>query len=97
MTVINVLYLCGNKKPGGTKLSDCGILTVMAASTPKLNPLRPAGFLLLTMGWILVLSAVVLLKQETARGGFVVAGMAVEALGLVLTVRSHVAPKPERN
>jgi len=49
------------------------------------------------MGWILVLSAVAILKREPARGGFVAAGAAVEALGLVLVVRSHTAPKPERN
>jgi hypothetical protein len=61
------------------------------------DPLKPAGFLLLIMGWILVLAAVVLLKQETARGAFVMAGLGVEALGLFLVVRSHIAPKPERN
>ena len=49
------------------------------------------------MGWVLVLSAIVLLKQEAARGGFVLAGLAVEALGLFLVVRSHIAPKPERH
>lgn len=68
----------------------------MAESTRRSNPLRPAGFLLLMAGWMLVLCAVVLLKQEAARGGFVMAGMAVEALGLVLVVRSYIAPKPER-
>jgi hypothetical protein len=58
--------------------------------------MKPAGFMLLIMGWILVLSAVVLLKQPAPRGGFVLAGMCVEALGLVLVVRSHIAPRPER-
>jgi uncharacterized membrane protein len=69
----------------------------MTASPKRSDPLRPVGFLLLMMGWILVLSAIVLLKQQAARGGFVLAGMAVEALGLVLVVRSHIAPKPERH
>jgi hypothetical protein len=69
----------------------------MAASVKRQDPLKPAGFLLLIMGGILVLSAVILLKGEPARGGFVVAGMGVEALGLVLVVRSHIAPKAERN
>jgi len=69
----------------------------MAASPSRLNPLKPAGFFLLLMGWILVLSAVILLRQEGARAGFVMAGVAVELLGLVLVVRSHIAPKPERN
>ena len=69
----------------------------MAASPKRSDPLKPAGFLLLIMGWILVLSAVILLKQEAARAGFALAGIGVEVLGLILVVRSHIAPKPERN
>jgi hypothetical protein len=69
----------------------------MAASPKRPDPLKPAGFLLLLMGCVLVLSAIVLLKQEAARGGFVLAGLGVEALGLFLVVRSHIAPKPERH
>jgi hypothetical protein len=38
-----------------------------------------------------------MLRQEAARGGFVLAGLAVETLGLVLVVRSHIAPRPERH
>ena len=69
----------------------------MTPSPKRPDPLRPVGFLLLMMGWVLVLSAIVLLKQEAARGGFVLAGLAVEALGLFLVVRSYIAPKPERH
>lgn len=69
----------------------------MAVSPKTADPLKPAGFLLLTMGWILVLSAIVLLKQEAARGAFAIAGLGVEALGLALVLRSHIAPRPERN
>ena len=69
----------------------------MAATPKRFDPLKPAGFFLLIMGWFLVLSAIVLLKPAPARGGFVLAGLAVEILGLVLVVRSHIAPKPERN
>jgi hypothetical protein len=79
------------------RLRGCAILTVMAASPKRPDPLKPAGFLLLIMGWILVLSAIILLKQLAQRGGFAMAGLAVEALGLFLVVRSHIAPKPERN
>ena len=43
----------------------------MTASPKQRDPLRPVGFLLLMMGWVLVLSAIVLLEQEAARGGFV--------------------------
>jgi hypothetical protein len=69
----------------------------MAAPPKRPDLLRPVGFLLLLMGWFLVLSAIVLLKQEAARSGFVLAGLGVEVLGLVLVVRSHIAPKPERH
>lgn len=68
----------------------------MPASPKKPDPLKPAGFLLLLTGWALVICAVVLLKQEAARGGFALAGMGVEAIGLVLVLRCHIAPKPER-
>jgi hypothetical protein len=75
----------------------CAILTVMAASPKRSDTLRPAGFLLLIMGWILVLSAIIMLKQEAARGGFALAGLGVEGLGLVLVVRSHIVSKAERH
>lgn len=52
---------------------------------------------MLITGWILVLFALVLLKQPAARGGFVAAGLGVETLGLVLAARSFVAPRPERH
>jgi len=81
--------------------TGCGILSVMAASPQRPDPLKPAGFFLLIMGWILILAAIALLKQDTARGGFVLAGFAVEAVGLVLVARSHIpahiAPQPGRN
>jgi len=58
--------------------------------------MRVAGFSLLLAGWLLVLAALVLLRSLGAQTGFVLAGLAVEALGLVLTVRSHLAPRPDR-
>jgi hypothetical protein len=107
MPVINVLNLPANKEHAREIVKTvaeyngarygCGILAGMAESDKRADPLKPAGFLLLFMGWILVLSALVLLKQAAARGAFVTAGMAVEVLGLVLVVRSHIAPKPERS
>ncbi len=69
----------------------------MAATPKRTDPLKPVGFLLLLMGWILVLSAVILLGQAGVRAGFVLAGMAVEFLGLGLVVRSHISAVPERN
>ena len=68
----------------------------MAAPPKRADPLKPIGFLLLLTGWILVLSAVILLKQAGTRTVFVLAGLAVEVLGLVLVVRSHISASPER-
>lgn len=51
--------------------------------------MKIAGFLLLLAGWLLVLSAVVLLPGGSARPAFVLAGIAVEILALVLMFRSH--------
>jgi hypothetical protein len=55
--------------------------------------MKIAGFLLLLAGWALVLAAVALLARTGPRGPFLLAGLAVEALGLVLVVRSHMTPK----
>ncbi len=51
--------------------------------------MRVTGFLLLPAGWLLVLSALALLPPGLAQNTFVFAGLAVEAAGLVLVVRSH--------
>lgn len=58
--------------------------------------MKLAGFLLLLAGWGLVLSAVILLASPAPRAAFVMAGMAVETLGLVLTIRTHVLPRGEK-
>ena len=55
--------------------------------------MKAAGFLLLLAGWALVLSAIVLLSAPGPRAGFLVAGIAVEILGLVLAARSHLTPR----
>ncbi|MGH9687334.1 MAG: hypothetical protein ACRD5K_09605 [Candidatus Acidiferrales bacterium] len=47
------------------------------------------GFLLLLAGWLLVLTAIVLLPSASARAAFVLAGMAVEFLGFALVIRAH--------
>lgn len=51
--------------------------------------MKLAGFLLLLAGWVIVLTAIGLLPPVTVRSAFVLAGVAVEALGLILVVRSH--------
>ncbi|MFY9907952.1 MAG: hypothetical protein WBX02_01110 [Terriglobales bacterium] len=51
--------------------------------------MKIAGFLLLMAGWAIVVAAVALLPSTGARVAFVVAGIAVELLGLGLAVRAH--------
>jgi hypothetical protein len=68
------------------------MLTDLALS----SGMKLTGFLLLLAGWGLVLAALVLLAQRGPRAGFVVAGIGVEALGLVLVVRSHLVPRRDR-
>jgi len=54
------------------------------------------GFLLLLAGWGIVLTALALLSASTSRVAFVLAGVGVEILGLVLVIRTHPAPRGER-
>jgi hypothetical protein len=58
--------------------------------------MKLTGFLLLLAGWGIVLAALVLLTQQTQRAGFVLAGIGVEAVGLVAVVRAHLVPRRER-
>lgn len=58
--------------------------------------MRLAGFLLLLAGWGIVLAAVALLRSALPQTAFVLAGIAVEVLGLVIAVRSHREPPRER-
>ena len=51
--------------------------------------MKLAGFLLLLAGWVIVVSAVVLLMPANATSIFVLAGVGVEALGLTLVIRSN--------
>lgn len=51
--------------------------------------MKITGFLLLLAGWLLVLSALGLLPSGIARNGFILGGLGVEAIGMVLVVRSH--------
>jgi hypothetical protein len=60
--------------------------------------MKLAGFLLLLTGWGIVLAALVLLNVNAAavRACFVLAAVAVEILGLVLVIRSHILWRAER-
>ncbi|MGA7796743.1 MAG: hypothetical protein WCA19_27250 [Candidatus Acidiferrales bacterium] len=57
--------------------------------------MKVLGFLLLLAGWFLVLAAIVLFAAPPLRAAFVLAGVAVEALGLILAFRSHLNPRKE--
>jgi hypothetical protein len=58
--------------------------------------MKLAGFLLLLAGWAIALTAIVLLSQAPARAAFVLAGVGVEAVGLVIVVRSHLTRRGVR-
>ena len=58
--------------------------------------MKLAGFLLLLSGWAIVLAALALLKPSPPQVVFALAGIAVEVLGLVLVVRSHLVLRRER-
>ena len=51
--------------------------------------MRAAGFLLMASGWVIVVAALFLLHSPVPRGGFALAGLAAQVLGLIFAVRSH--------
>jgi hypothetical protein len=58
--------------------------------------MKLAGFFLLLAGGGLVLAAVALLASSLPRTGFVLAGVGVEALGMVLVARAHLPEHGDR-
>jgi hypothetical protein len=57
--------------------------------------MKLAGMLLLLAGWGIVISAVVLFPRPISRALFLLAGLAVQALGLVLAFRGGVKAPEE--
>jgi hypothetical protein len=51
---------------------------------------------MLLAGCFLVLTAIVLFASPPLLAAFVLAGIAVEALGLILAFRSHLIPREEK-
>jgi hypothetical protein len=51
--------------------------------------MKIAGFLLLLAGWLLVLAALEMLRAPVPLAVFIVAGFAIELLGLALVFRAH--------
>jgi hypothetical protein len=58
--------------------------------------MRMAGFLLMLAGWGIALATVILLGPASPRTAFVLAGIAVEMLGLALVIRSHLIRREGR-
>ena len=58
--------------------------------------MKVVGFLMLPAGWFLALAAIVLFAAPPLRAAFVLAGVAVEALGLILAFRAHQIPREEK-
>lgn len=58
--------------------------------------MKVLGFLMLLAGWFLALAAIVLFASPPLRAAFVLAGIGVEALGLILAFRSHLIPREEK-
>jgi hypothetical protein len=57
--------------------------------------MRLAGILFLLAGWGIVLSALDLLRSTQMLVAFVLAGIAVESMGLLLLFRSHLPQSEE--
>ena len=57
--------------------------------------MKLGGFLFLLSGWAIVIAAVLLLANA-ARAVFMLAGLAVEIVGLALVLRSHSVLQGER-
>ena len=51
--------------------------------------MKAAGILLLITGLVLVVSTFALLHPTSPRGAFVIAGIAVQVLGLIILFRAH--------
>ncbi len=69
--------------------------TGLFAGAYALCQMKLAGLLLLLAGWGIVLGALALFPAGAPRTVFVLAGAAVEVLGLTLTVRSHWVQREE--
>jgi uncharacterized membrane protein len=57
--------------------------------------MKLAGFLLMPAGWVIVLTALILLTSGPSRGAFVLGGFGIELLGLVVAIRSHAASRSD--
>lgn len=72
-----------------TKLCDIADALGALLCPSRRSFMKLAGFLLLLAGWVIVVAAVILLIPVNARTIFVLAGVAVEIIGLTLVIRSN--------
>jgi len=57
--------------------------------------MRYAGLLVMPAGFFLSIAAILLFPGMVERTGFVLCGLAVEAMGLVVSVRGHMRLRSE--
>ena len=57
--------------------------------------MKLAGLLVMPAGFLLTIAALILFTAPTQRIGFVLSGLAVEALGLGVAVRGHMMAQRE--
>ncbi len=57
--------------------------------------MKYAGLLVMPTGFFLAIAALILFPDPTLRATFVVCGLAVEALGLGVSLRGHMERRPE--
>ncbi|HUB30713.1 MAG TPA: hypothetical protein VL967_13495 [Terracidiphilus sp.] len=58
--------------------------------------MKYAGLLLMPAGFFLSTAAIVLFPDPAPRAAFVLCGLAVEAMGLTVATRAHMAPRGDR-
>ena len=58
--------------------------------------MKLAGFLLLLSGWGICLTALALLPSPSTRLSFLLAGLAIEAVGLVIVARAQIPVREDR-
>jgi len=58
--------------------------------------MRILGLLLMLAGWLIALSALVLLAPAPAQMGFILVSIAIQITGFALVARSHIPPAGER-
>jgi hypothetical protein len=67
-----------------------------ACGTLRSISMKLAGFLLLLAGGVIAAASIAILTAKTAMTGFLLAGIAVELIGIALVFRAHMPPKEGR-